>query len=106
MSEGKTVFVCNESSKREKCAGCDFACVLCSYIDNYRATFVVGTPIVNELSVIQYVGPDGKVYNPQVGVGTSGGKKLSTKEIEKIHDKVLSNARKYVSETCLLYKSH
>lgn len=105
MFYGKTVFVGNESSICEKCTGCDAECNICSYIENYHAAFVVGTPIVNGVHLIQYVGSDGKLHYPQVGVGISGDKKPGHEEVNQIHDKVLHNARKYVSEMCLLYKS-
>ena len=51
----------------------------------------------------EYIGQDGKRYYPQLGV--PGNQIRDEKDLEKIHDKVLENARKCVAELCLLYKS-
>ena len=103
MFDGKMVLVGKESSKKEKCAGCDAECILWSHIDNWKAGFVVATPyILNDIGVSEYIGQDGKRYYPQVGI--PGDKIRDEKDLEKIHDKVLENARKCVAELCSLYK--
>ncbi|MBP3545256.1 MAG: hypothetical protein J6J82_03020 [Alphaproteobacteria bacterium] len=105
MFDGKTVFVGKESNKKEKCTGCDAECILWSHIDNWKAGFVVATPyILNNIGVSEYIGQDGKRYYPQVGI--PGDKIRDEKDLEKIHDKVLENARKCVIELCPLYKAH
>ena len=105
MFDGKTVFVGKESNKKEKCPGCDAECILWSHIDNWKAGFVVATPyILNNIGVSEYIGQDGKRYYPQVGI--PGDKIRDEKDLEKIHDKVLENARKCVIELCPLYKAH
>ena len=104
MFDGKTVFVGKESNKKEKCTGCDAECILWSHIDNWKAGFVVATPyILNNIGVSEYIGQDGKRYYPQVGI--PGDKIRDEKDLEKIHDKVLENARKCVVDLCPLYKS-
>lgn len=104
MFDGKTVFVGKESNKKEKCTGCDRGCMLISHIDNWKAQFVVATPyIFNDIGVFEYVGQDGQRYYPQVGIPAH--KIRDEKDLEKIHDKVLENARKCVVDLCPLYKS-
>lgn len=104
MFDGKMFIGVAESNKMERCTGCDAKCMLWSYIDNWTAGFVVATPyIFNDIRVASYVGPDGKPHYPQVGV--SGDKIRDKKDLEKIHDRVLENARKCVIELCPLYKS-
>ena len=104
MFDDKMVLVGKESSKKEKCAGCDAECILWSHIDNWKAGFVVATPyILNNIGVSEYIGQDGKRYYPQLGV--PGNQIRDEKDLEKIHDKVLENARKCVVELCPLYKS-
>ncbi len=104
MFDGKMVLVGKESNKTEKCTGCDAECILWSHIDNWKAGFVVATPyILNNIGVSEYIGQDGKRYYPQLGV--PGNQIRDEKDLEKIHDKVLENARKCVTELCPLYKS-
>ena len=104
MFDGKMVLVGKESSKKEKCTGCDAGCMLWSHIDNWKAGFVVATPyILNNIGVSEYIGQDGKRYYPQLGV--PGNQIRDEKDLEKIHDKVLENARKCVIELCPLYKA-
>ena len=103
VNMGRVNTFAKESNKQEKCTGCDAGCVLTSYIDNWKAGFVVATPyILNGIGVVEYVGSDGKLCYPQVGV--SRDKIRDEKDLEKIHDKVLENARKCVVELCPLYK--
>ena len=105
VNMGRVNTFAKESNKQEKCTGCDAGCVLTSYIDNWKAGFVVATPyILNGIGVVEYVGSDGKLYYPQVGI--PGDKIRDKKDLEKIHDKVLDNARKCVIELCPLYKAH
>ena len=104
MFGDKMVLVGKESNKTEKCTGCDAGCMITSHIDNWKAGFVVATPyILNDIGVTEYIGQDGKRYYPQVGI--PGDKIRDKKDLEKIHDKVLENARKCVIELCPLYKA-
>ncbi len=104
VNMGRVNTFAKESNKREKCTGCDAECMLISYIDNWKAGFVVATPyILNGIGVVDYVGQDGKRYFPQVCV--PGNQIHDEKDLEEIHNKVLENARKCVIELCPLYKA-